>query len=145
MYNYTLHGQPGKTMRHYIALIHKDKNSDFGVSFPDFPGCVSAGSTLEEAAAMGAEALAGHIGLMGDEGLPIPEPTSLDVLLQDKRNRTGVPVLVPAPPPRGVRVQRVNITVPEDVLAKIDRYAEERGFNRSGFLVQAAKKMMEAA
>jgi metal-responsive CopG/Arc/MetJ family transcriptional regulator len=41
--------------------------------------------------------------------------------------------------------QRVNITVPEDVLAAIDRYAEEHGFNRSGFMVQAAKKMMEAA
>ncbi|MBL0942631.1 MAG: type II toxin-antitoxin system HicB family antitoxin, partial [Alphaproteobacteria bacterium] len=33
----------------YIALIHKDKNSDFGVSFPDFPGCITAGKTLDEA------------------------------------------------------------------------------------------------
>jgi predicted RNase H-like HicB family nuclease len=132
-------------MRHYIALIHKDPDSDFGVSFPDFPGCVSAGSTLEEAAAMGAEALAGHIGLMGDEGLPIPEPTPLDVLMQDPDNRSGVPVLVPAPPPKAARIQRVNITIPEDVLTAIDRYAEEHGFNRSGFLVQAAKKMMETA
>ncbi len=23
----------------YIALIHKDRKSDYGVSFPDFPGC----------------------------------------------------------------------------------------------------------
>ena len=28
-------------MRQYIALIHKDADSDFGVSFPDFPGCVT--------------------------------------------------------------------------------------------------------
>jgi len=33
----------------YIAYLHKDKNSDFGVSFPDFPGCITAGKTLEEA------------------------------------------------------------------------------------------------
>jgi predicted RNase H-like HicB family nuclease len=32
-------------MAEYIALIHKDAGSDFGVSFPDFPGCVTAGST----------------------------------------------------------------------------------------------------
>jgi len=36
-------------MTAYIALIHKDQDSDFGVSFPDFPGCYSAGSTLDEA------------------------------------------------------------------------------------------------
>jgi predicted RNase H-like HicB family nuclease len=132
-------------MQHYIGLIHKDPDSDFGVSFPDFPGCISAGSTLDEAAAMAAEALAGHIGLMADEGLPIPEPTSLDLLMQDPENRSGVPVLVPAPPPKASRVQRVNITIPEDVLVAIDRYAEEHGFNRSGFLVRAAKKMMETA
>jgi predicted RNase H-like HicB family nuclease len=132
-------------MRHYIALIHKDPDSDFGVSFPDFPGCVNAGATLEEAAAMAAEALAGHIGLMADEGIPVPEPTSLDILMQDPENRSGVPVLVPGPPPKTARVQRVNITIPEDVLTAIDRYAEAHGFNRSGFLVQAAKKMMETA
>ena len=51
-------------MRHSVALIHKDKHSDFGISFPDFPGCVSAGSTLEEAADMGAEALASRRGSM---------------------------------------------------------------------------------
>ena len=41
----------------YIAIIHKDPNSDFGVSFPDFPGCTSAGRTLDEAKDMAAEAL----------------------------------------------------------------------------------------
>ena len=33
----------------YVAYLHKDRDSDFGVSFPDFPGCVTAGRTLEEA------------------------------------------------------------------------------------------------
>jgi len=28
----------------YIAYLHKNKGSDFGVSFPDFPGCVTAES-----------------------------------------------------------------------------------------------------
>lgn len=35
----------------YIAYLHKDGSSDFGVSFPDFPGCVTAGKTLEKLAA----------------------------------------------------------------------------------------------
>jgi predicted RNase H-like HicB family nuclease len=132
-------------MRHYIALIHKDPKSDIGVSFPDFPGCVSAGSTLEEAASMAAEALAGHIHMMEEEGLDIPDPTPLDAIRAKRENRSGVPVLVPAPMPKAWKATRVNITVPSDVLESIDRYADEHGFNRSGFLVHAAKKIMEAA
>jgi predicted RNase H-like HicB family nuclease len=45
-------------MRHYVAVVHKDKDSDFGVSFPDFPGAVTAASSLDEAVEMAAEALA---------------------------------------------------------------------------------------
>jgi predicted RNase H-like HicB family nuclease len=45
----------------YIAYLHKDKNSDYGVSFPDFPGCVTAGSSLEDARSKAAEALAFHV------------------------------------------------------------------------------------
>ena len=48
-------------MTSYIALIHKEPRSDFGVSFPDFPGCVTAGRTLDEARKMAEEALALHV------------------------------------------------------------------------------------
>ena len=36
-------------MANYIAVVHKDPKSDFGVSFPDFPGCITAGSSIDEA------------------------------------------------------------------------------------------------
>jgi predicted RNase H-like HicB family nuclease len=42
----------------YIAYLHKDRGSDYGVSFPDFPGCITAGKTLEEASRLAPEALA---------------------------------------------------------------------------------------
>jgi len=45
-------------MRHFIGLIFKDAGSDYGVSFPDLPGCITAGVDLDEARAMAAEALA---------------------------------------------------------------------------------------
>jgi hypothetical protein len=37
----------------YIAHLHKDRNSDYDVSFPDFPGCISAGKTLASRMAAG--------------------------------------------------------------------------------------------
>lgn len=129
-------------MRYYIGIIHKDDDSDFGISFPDFPGCVSAGESLAQLAAMGQEALSGHIALMVDEGMTIPAPTAMDVIMQDANNRAGTPVMIPAPdlPAKAVRV---NITLPQDALAKIDAYAEANGFTRSGFLLTAARRALE--
>jgi len=128
-------------MRHYIGLIHKDADSHFGVSFPDLPGVVTAGTTLDDARVMAEEALALHIEGLIEDGEAIPEPSSLEQIMSDRDNRSGVAVLVPAKidQPRAVRV---NVTLPEDVLAQIDSYAEAHGFTRSGLLVQAAKKLM---
>jgi predicted RNase H-like HicB family nuclease len=131
-------------MRYYIGIIHKDDGSDFGLSFPDFPGCVSAGADLSELAQMGEEALRGHISLMADEGVAIPEPTSMDEVMANPDNRSGTPVLVPAPPV-SAKIVRVNITIPEEILRQIDHYAEARGLTRSGFLAKAAKREMESA
>jgi predicted RNase H-like HicB family nuclease len=60
-------------MRQYIALIHKDAGSDYGVSFPDLPGVISAGSTLDEARDMAAEALAFHLEGLAQDGEAVPE------------------------------------------------------------------------
>ena len=81
----------------YSALIHKDKTSAYGVSFPDFPGCVSAGRTLEEAQIMAQEALTTHRELLKEMGEPVPLPTSLDEIMADKNNHDAIAVLVHVP------------------------------------------------
>ena len=129
-------------MPSYIAIIHKASDSDFGVSFPDFPGCVSAGRDLDDARAMAGEALALHIAGMEADGDTLPEPSSLETVMADADNRDGVAILVAAPD-RGRKSVRVNVTFPEDVLRAIDRAAEERGLTRSGFLLELAKSAMD--
>jgi predicted RNase H-like HicB family nuclease len=129
-------------MSNYIGLIHKDADSDYGVSFPDFPGCVSAGVTLDEARAGAEEALALHIEGMVEDGEAIPEPTSLEDVMADPENRDGVAILVKAPQ-FDQRTIRVNVTFPEDVLRQIDTFAQEAGFTRSGFLAVAARHEIE--
>src|SRR5579862_9592448 len=74
----------------YIAYLHKEKNSDYGVSFLDFPGCVTAGSTLEEARRMASEALAFHIQGMREDGEEIPAPSTLDNLRGDPAMKGAV-------------------------------------------------------
>ena len=70
-------------MKSYLALVHKDQGTSYGVSFPDVPGCTSAGDTFEEAIANASEALAGHFALMRADGDPIPRPRTFEELKRD--------------------------------------------------------------
>lgn len=124
-------------MANYIALIRKDPGSDFGVEFPDFPGCVSARRDLDEARRMAAEALALHIQGMLEDGVPLPSPSSLDTIMNDTANRDAVAFLVDSvgAPPRGVRL---IVILPEDLVREIDRTTR----NRSRFLAEAAREKL---
>ena len=67
----------------YIAYIRKDPNSDYGVDFPDLPGCISAGSTIEEAHSMAREAAAVYVEYLNEESRSLPRASSLDDLKND--------------------------------------------------------------
>jgi predicted RNase H-like HicB family nuclease len=129
-------------MASYIAIIHKDPDSEYGVSFPDFPGCISAGSDIDEALDMGREALTWHIQTMREDGDPIPAPSSLGAAQSHEFAEGAVLFAAIEVSDVPVRPKRVNITLPENDLAKIDAYAAEHGYTRSGLLLQGAKRMM---
>ena len=128
----------------YIGLIHKDADSEYGVSFPDFPGCVSAGRSLEEARLLAQEALTLHVEGMLADGEAIPAASSLDEVMENPENQDCIAVLALAPA-RAPKVVRVNVTLPDDVLGQIDAYAKDHGLTRSGFLAYAARQAMERA
>jgi predicted RNase H-like HicB family nuclease len=130
-------------MTAYIGVIHKDEGSEYGVSFPDFPGCVSAGHDMDEAARMAAQALALHISGMAEDGEAVPTPSSLDVVRGHEFARGAAAFIVVDAPVSARRAVKVSITVPEDDLDTIDRYAKAHGLARSAFLVQAAKAAMQ--
>ena len=119
----------------YIAYLHKDRKSEYGVSFPDFPGCVTAGKTLDEARRMAIEALSLHIEGMAEDGEPIPEPSTLDDVAADPAMIGAVAFLVSV----GLdKIVRLNITARESQVAAIDQKAEEAGMTRSAYMVKAA-------
>ena len=121
----------------YIAYLHKDRNSDYGVSFPDFPGCITAGRTLDEAHRMAAEALSFHIAGMLEDGEEFKKPSSLDALAKDPARRGAVAFLVHVEPAEE-RTVRVNITAREKQVEEIDRLAKRVGLTRSAYMVNAS-------
>jgi predicted RNase H-like HicB family nuclease len=78
----------------YIWLIHKDAGSDYGVSFPDFPGLVTAGKDLDDARAMAKNALAFHVEGLAEDGEAIPKASMLRTIMADPENWDGVAFLV---------------------------------------------------
>ena len=126
-------------MTSYLALMRKDNHSDYGVDFPDFPGCVTAGRTLEEARRMAVEALLLHLDGMTEDREPIPEPSSLDDVMAAPANRDAVAFLVDVPT-RPAKPMRINVILPKDLVAAIDRATT----NRSRFLAEAATAKLHA-
>lgn len=120
-------------MKQYIAYLQKESDTDFGVSFPDFPGCVTAGETLAEAHQMAAEALELHIEGMLADGEAIPEPSNLDHLSADPDLRNAVAILVSITLP--TKTVRFNVSALDSELALIDRAAKKAGMNRSEFMI----------
>jgi predicted RNase H-like HicB family nuclease len=120
----------------YIAYLHKDKNSDFGVSFPDFPGCVTAGKTLEEARKLAVEALTLHMSGMIEDGEALPEASTLDQLAGDPAMKGAVAFLVSAEAPE--KTVRINITARDSQIEVIDMLARTAGMTRSSYMVQSA-------
>lgn len=128
-------------MSHAIAVIHEEKGV-YGISFPDFPGCVSTGRSIDEAMFKGEQALALHVAGMIEDGEALPELRSVAQLRADPEFRDDFKkatiATVPIELPR--RVARINISIDEGVLERIDRAAEAAGQSRSAFLVEAAKR-----
>ena len=122
---------------YYPAIIERGAEG-FGVFFPDLPGCVSAGDTIQEAARNAEEALDGHLIVSAEHGDIIPDPSSLDILQIDGDIDVVARILVRAERPG--KAVRLNITLDEGLVARIDRIAK----NRSGFLADAARAMLAA-
>ena len=127
----------------YPVVIHKDPDSDYGVTVPDLPGCFSAGETIEEALEGAKEAIECHLeGLLMDEE-DIPLPAAIDAHRNDENYRDGIWALVSVDITQlSGKTKRVNVSVPERLLKKIDGCAARHNETRSGFLVSSALEAM---
>lgn len=123
----------------YPVVIHKDKESDYGITVPDLPGCFSAGETMEEALENAREAILCHAeGLMMD-GESVPSPASIDSHKNYELYKDGVWALVPVDLSKiSGKAKRVNITIPERLLVQVDSFAKKKGETRSGLFLNAA-------
>ena len=131
----------------YVAFIHHEAGTGYGISFPDFPGCVSIGRSVDEAVRQGCEALAFHFeGLLNDDGV-VPSPRTIEDIKADDSltewRKDADIVLVPLLLDKGSS-KRVNISIDPGLLDAIDEEAKARGMTRSAFLANAARHEIQS-
>ncbi|MFI0844043.1 type II toxin-antitoxin system HicB family antitoxin [Mesorhizobium sp. IMUNJ 23232] len=128
------------------ALVHEE-DGVFGISFPDFPGCISTGRTEEEVLRKGAEALTFHVAGMVEDGDPLPVPRSLAELRADAgfQDAAAGAILTLVSVDLPGRAVRLNISMDETLLDAVDRAAAAAGQSRSAFLAEAARRRLKDA
>lgn len=135
-------------VQHYRALLEPDGEGGFGVVFPDFPGCVSAAPNAETAVNHAAEALALHLEGMIEDDIERPDPSAPEAPLPDwladepgteRWIRVLVPVAVPG------KARRINVTLEEGLLARLDNAARQHRMTRSAFLANAVRRALADA
>ncbi|RYF06333.1 MAG: ribbon-helix-helix protein, CopG family [Comamonadaceae bacterium] len=127
----------------YPIYVHKDAGSAYGATFPDFPGCFAAADDLQDLPRAAQEAAEAHFG--GDDD-PIPAPTSPEAWASHADYAGGFWMLVDVDLSK-VRAKaiRLNISLNESLVQRIDAAARARGQSRSAFLATAAEREMAAA
>jgi predicted RNase H-like HicB family nuclease len=124
-------------MRYVIAIEPGDENTAFGVVVPDLDGCFSAGDTLEEAMANAEEAIRAWIDAALDQGMAIPKPSGLSAIQQNAAYAGWVFAVVSIDPAvLDDTTERVNITLPRRILARLDALAAEAHETRSGYIAR---------
>ncbi|MBF0132588.1 MAG: type II toxin-antitoxin system HicB family antitoxin [Magnetococcales bacterium] len=132
-------------VKHYPIIIERGENDagevGFGGFFPDLPGCVSGGDSLGEALRNAEKALVLHIGAMVRDGEDIPAPSRFGEIGHDQEVDEVLRALVRVDVP--AKWVTVNVSMAETLLQRIDVTAREIGMTRSGFLMEAARRMVE--
>ena len=125
----------------YPVYVHTgDAKHAHGVTFPDFPGCFAAADEWADLPLAIQEAVQAHF---HGEPEAVPAPTALEVLARDPKYSGGVWLLVDVDLSRiDTSPVRLNISLPANLVQRIDAWAGKHHMTRSGFLAQAAQKAM---
>ncbi len=131
----------------YPVVIHKDKNSDYGVTFPDIEGCFSAGETVEKALLNAKEAAECHIEGMKLDGESIPAPASIEAHRLNPDYKDGIWAIIEVDLeglPSLETTEKVSIVMTRNFLDSLDCFVEQHGTTRSAILTQAATKYINS-
>jgi predicted RNase H-like HicB family nuclease len=63
-------------MKRYAIVVER-AGRNYAAYVPDLPGCVATGETVQETERLLREAIELHVAGLREDGLPVPEPSSV--------------------------------------------------------------------
>lgn len=133
-----------KWLKAYPAVFEQTKGGEYGVFFPDIPGCISAGDTLEEAIEMSKEALSLHLSEMINDNDECPM-----IDLQNAKKEAKDCLLMMIEPNTAIisrrtkdKAVRINITIPQFLLESVDNYVKAAHTNRSRLIAETLQQRL---
>ena len=118
----------------YVAVAHGDRAAGYQARFPDLPDCAATGADPAELIANARAAVSSRLQALADAGEEWPAATAVEhVQVQSPEFAFLVDVEVEDTP------VRVNISLGERLVQRLDAAAEARGMTRSGFIAQAVR------
>jgi predicted RNase H-like HicB family nuclease len=126
--------------RFYPAVLERAEKDMFAVWFPDFPGCVAAGRSQEEAAARAEEALAAALHAWAEKDEALPEPTAFDALSVPPESEVVTILALGASPPDPS--ERINVYLPKSLIGRADALASDWGMSRSSLMGLALSRLL---
>jgi predicted RNase H-like HicB family nuclease len=130
-------------MKYPIAL-HKDKDSCYGVTVPDIPGCFSAGETIDEAISNAQEAIAAHLEILAEDEIFAPKPSRIETHLKNKDYAGAIWAYADIDVSGFLgKTEKTTVTLPKLLIKKIDALVlAGQAKNRSAFLADSAIKSL---
>jgi len=128
----------------YPVAIQKDKDSCYGVTVPDIPGCFSAGESLDEAMNNVQDAISSHLEILAEDKELAPKPSLVDSHIDNKdyAGSTWAYVDIDVSPFLG-KTEKATVTLPKLIIRQIDALvAAGKAKNRSAFLADSALKSL---
>lgn len=137
-------------MQHYPAFIEADKDGSASGWFPDIPGCIFAGNTIEEAIIDAQNSIDAHFEALAENGKDIPSAGSIQEHIVNDVTEfiNGQWVLINVNMDKfDGRAERINITLPHRLLHKIDEVVRNKPeySSRSGFIAAATRNEIHRA
>lgn len=127
-------------MLYPVYVYLGDEKHAHGAVIPDFSGCFSGADEWADLPRMIQEAVEVYF---EGEDLEIPAPTPLGQVARDPEYVGGIWMLVEIDLTKvNTKSVRVNISLPANLVSKIDVYAQSHHMSRSGFIAQAAAQAM---
>ena len=121
----------------YPVYVHRDEDTAYGLTFPDFEGCFSAADEIQDIQRMAQEAVEVHF---DGEDIPLSPPSSPEQWLGDERFEGGFWLLIDIDTTKvNTKSIRINISMPEALVKRIDAVAKKQHLSRSAFLAKSAE------